>query len=56
MEERNRHFQDKINLLVTIPGVDRLTASSMIAEIGGRYQPFSNRAASRLLGRDLSRQ
>ena len=40
MEERNRPFADKINLLVTIPGVDRITASSMIAEIGGDINQF----------------
>ena len=38
--ERSRPFQDKIDLLMTIPGVDRITASSMIAEIGGDINQF----------------
>jgi len=40
IEERSRPFQDKIDLLMTIPGVDRITASSMIAEIGGDINQF----------------
>ena len=36
----NRPFQDRINLLVTIPGVDWITASSLIAEIGGDVNQF----------------
>lgn len=40
IEERSRPFQDKIDLLMTIPGVDRITASSMIAEIGGNINQF----------------
>jgi transposase len=40
IEERSQPFQDKIELLMTIPGVDRITASSMIAEIGGNMNQF----------------
>jgi transposase len=40
IEERSQPFQDKIELLMTIPGVDRITASSMIAEIGGDMSQF----------------
>ena len=40
IEERNRPFEDKINLLVTIPGVDWITASSLVAEIGGDINQF----------------
>jgi transposase len=40
IEERSRPFQEKIVLLRTIPGIDRITASSMIAEIGGDINQF----------------
>jgi transposase len=40
IEERSKPFQDKIELLMTIPGVDQITASSMIAEIGGDMNQF----------------
>jgi len=38
--ERSQPFQDKIQLLMTIPGVDRITANSMIAEIGDDMTQF----------------
>jgi len=34
IDERSQPLQDKIDLLMTIPGIDRITASSVIAEIG----------------------
>jgi transposase len=40
IEERSQPFQDKIDLLITIPGVDRIAATSVIAEIGGDMSPF----------------
>jgi transposase len=40
IQERSQPLQDKIDLLMTIPGVDRITASSMIAEIGGDMNQF----------------
>lgn len=40
IEERSRPFQDKIDLVMTIPGIDRITASSIIAEIGGDMNQF----------------
>jgi transposase len=40
IEERSRPFQDKIELLATIPGIDWITASSMIAEIGDDINQF----------------
>jgi transposase len=40
IQQRSRPFQDKIDLLMTIPGVDQITASSMIAEIGGDMNQF----------------
>lgn len=40
IQERSKPFQDKIDLLMTIPGVDTITASSMIAEIGGDMNQF----------------
>jgi transposase len=38
--ERSLPFQDKIELLMTIPGVDQITANSMIAEIGADMMQF----------------
>jgi transposase len=38
--ERSLPFQDKIELLMTIPGVDQITANSMIAEIGADMTQF----------------
>ncbi len=40
ISERSQPFQDKIQLLMTIPGVDRITANSMIAEIGDDMTQF----------------
>jgi transposase len=40
IEERSQPLQDKIDLLMTIPGTDRITASSVIAEIGGDMNQF----------------
>jgi transposase len=40
IEERSQPYQDRIELLMTIPGVDRITASSVIAEIGGDMHQF----------------
>jgi transposase len=40
IEERSQPLQDKIDLLMTIPGIDRITASSVIAEIGGDMNQF----------------
>lgn len=40
IERRSQLFQDKIELLMTIPGVDRITANSMIAEIGPDMNQF----------------
>jgi transposase len=40
IETRSRPFHDQIELLITIPGVDRITANSMIAEIGGDMSQF----------------
>jgi transposase len=40
IEVCNRPFQHRINLLATIPGVDWITASSLIAEIGGDVNQF----------------
>ncbi len=40
IEERNRPWDDKITLLLTIPGVDWITASSLVAEIGGDINQF----------------
>ena len=40
IEERSQPFQDKIDLLMTIPGIDRITASSVVAEIGGDMNQF----------------
>ena len=40
IDERSQPLQDKIDLLMTIPGIDRITASSVIAEIGGDMNQF----------------
>ena len=40
IEGRSQTFRDKIELLLTIPGVDRITANSMIAEIGADMNQF----------------
>jgi transposase len=40
IEERSQPLQEKIDLLMTIPGIDRITASSVIAEIGGDMNQF----------------
>jgi transposase len=40
IDQRSQPLHDKIDLLMTIPGVDRITASSMIAEIGGDMSQF----------------
>jgi transposase len=40
MKERSRPFEQQVGLLMTIPGVDWLTASGMVAEIGGDMGQF----------------
>jgi len=40
IEQRNRPFQAAIELLMTIPGVDRITASAFVAEIGTNMAQF----------------
>lgn len=40
IEQRSQPFEEKISRLMTIPGVDRITASSLLAEIGDEMKQF----------------
>jgi transposase len=40
IEQRSRPFEEKICRLMSIPGVDRITASSLLAEIGDDMKQF----------------
>ena len=49
-------FAEEVELLDTIPGVNRRTAEVLIAEIGANMDQFPNPSASRLVGKDVSGQ
>jgi len=40
IEEQTRPFEDEIERLDAVPGVDHLVAQVMLAEVGGNMQPF----------------
>ena len=40
IEERNEPFQEAVDRLMTIPGVDRITACALVAEIGTNMAQF----------------
>ena len=56
IEERIAPFERAVELLCTIPGVQRRTAEVLIAEIGPDMTVFPQRTAPGLLGRAVSRQ
>lgn len=47
-------FAHKIELLDTIPGVNRRTAEVLLAEIGSGHEPVPNPSSSRVVGGDVS--
>jgi transposase len=44
IKERNQPFERQVELLMTIPGVDRIAANGLIAEIGGDMTQFPSAA------------
>ena len=56
IEEQIAPFEPAVELLCTIPGVQRRTAEVIIAEIGTDMSVLPDRRAPRLLGRPVPRQ